>query len=308
MLNNSQKMLSWLIDRLDIETSLQHLSRYHQHWSTSIQGQGKASFHLVLEQDCHFHLLEEKKLIPLYQGDAIFLLRDLPFVITDTTQSVAPSLQQLQRNLLRSQDPALLSCSTHLACGYFSFRSQLSELFISALPPYLVLRQKDQALAECLKIFELIRHEAALAHEASVSLIERLTSILFYYLIRHTLSQNVHQHIPLWTLFNDPVLYPLILEIIAKPEQEWTLESMAKVCGVSRANFSKYFSELAGFSATQFVLYYRVQLAQGYLAQGMSIANCAEKVGYQSVAAFTRAFQRVTKQNPSQFNPNLSKS
>ena len=54
----------------------------------------------------------------------------------------------------------------------------------------------------------------------------------------------------------------------------------------------------------KFILYYRVQLAQQYLAQGISIADCAEKVGYQSVAAFTRAFQRVTKKNPSQFIKN----
>ena len=100
------------------------------------------------------------------------------------------------------------------------------------------------------------------------------------------------------------MLYPLILKIVAKPEEDWTLQSMAAVCGISRANFAKYFSNIAGFSATQFILYYRVQLAQQYLAQGISIADCAEKVGYQSVAAFTRAFQRVTKKNPSQFIKN----
>ncbi|MGE8538627.1 MAG: AraC family transcriptional regulator [Acinetobacter sp.] len=301
MLNNSEKMLSWLIDRLEIETSLQHLSRYHQQWSTSIQGQGQASFHLVIQQDCHFHLLQEDNFIHLYQGDAIFLLKDLPFIITDATQRIAPSLSHLQRNLVNDDDPNILSCSTHLACGYFKFRSKLSELFIDALPPYLVLRQNDQALTECLKVFELIRHEAQLDDEASASLIERLTSILFYYLIRHTFNQGNHQNIPLWTLFNDPMLYPLILGIIAKPEQDWTLQSMAAVCGISRASFAKYFTDIAGFSATQFVLYYRIQLAQQYLGQGHSIADCAEQVGYKSVAAFTRAFQRVTQKNPSQF-------
>lgn len=304
MLNNSEKMLSWLIDRLEIDTSLQHLSRYHQQWSTSIQGQGQASFHLVLQQDCHFHLLNENNFIHLYQGDAIFLLQDLPFIITDTSQRIAPSLHDLQRNLVHQSSPHLLSCSTHLACGYFKFRSKLSELFIEALPPYLVLRQNDQALAECLKIFDLIRHEASLDENASVTLIERLTSILFYYLIRHVFQYGQHSDIPLWCLFNDPILYPLILEIIAKPEKPWTLASMASVCDISRANFSKYFTQVAGFSATQFLLYYRIQLAQQLLAQGVSISLCAEQVGYQSVAAFTRAFQRVSHKNPSQFMTN----
>jgi AraC family transcriptional regulator, activator of mtrCDE len=303
MLNNSEKMLSWLIDRLEIETSLQHLNHYHQQWSTSIQGKGHASFHLILQQDCHFHLLPEEQFIHLSQGDAIFLLQDIPFVITDTTQRVAPSLHHLQRNLADHDSPDAMSCSTHLACGYFKFSSKLSELFIGALPPYLVLRQHDQALAECLSIFELIRREAHLAEHTSHTLIERLTSILFYYLIRHLFKHGRHDDVPLWRLFNDPVLYPLILEVISKPDADWTLASMAAICKISRANFSKYFTQVAGFSATQFVLYYRIQLAQQFFSQGMSISLCAEKVGYQSVAAFTRAFQRVTKKNPSQFLP-----
>lgn len=301
MLNNSKKMLSWLIDRLEIETSLQHLNHYHQRWSTSIQGQGQASFHLVLQQDCHFHMLEENNFIHLYQGDAIFLLRDIPFIITDTTQRIAPSLNQLQRHLVEDLDPHILSCSTHLACGYFKFRSKLSELFLTALPSYLVLRQNDQTLKECLHIFELIRHETQLNENASISLIERLTSILFYYLIRYTFIHKNHDNIPLWQLFNDPNLSKLILEIITSPEKNWTLELMAQVCGISRANFAQYFTQIAGFSATQFVLYYRIQLAQQLLAQGISVTDCAEKVGYNSVAAFTRAFQRVTEKNPSHF-------
>lgn len=301
MLNNSQKMLSWLIDRLEIETSLQHLSHYHEQWSTSIQGNGHASFHLVIQQDCHFHLLDNNDFIHLYQGDAIFLLRDIPFVITDISQRVAPPLHQLQRNLVKTQDPSILLCSTHLACGYFKFSSKLSELFIDALPSYLVLRQNDQTLVECLHVFELIKSEVDSNSDSSISLIERLTSILFFYLMRHIFNQPSNENIRLWKLFNDPILYPLILEIIAKPETDWTLASMAGLCNISRASFSKYFTEIAGFSPTKFVLYYRIQIAQKLLTDGLSINNCAEKVGYQSVAAFTRAFQRVTQKNPSQY-------
>lgn len=64
---------------------------------------------------------------------------------------------------------------------------------------------------------------------------------------------------------------------------------------MSQASFSKYFTDIAGFSATKFVLYYRIQTAQQLLANGISITDCAEKLGYNSVATFTRAFQRVTQ-------------
>lgn len=301
MLNNSEKVISWFINSLEIETSLQHLSRYHEQWSTSIQGTGQASFHLVLEEDCHFHLLDQGDFIHLYQGDAIFLLRDIPFIISDVSQRTAPSLHQLKRNLTDSNDLQTQSCSTHLACGFFKFRSKLSRLLIDALPPYLVLRQNDQTLTECLHIFELIRSEVNHGDAASLTLIERLTSILFFYVMREIFNHPKNDKIKLWKLINDPVLYPLILEIIAHPEIDWSLEYMAQVCHISRANFSKMFTETAGFSATKFVLYYRIQIAQQLLGQGCSIPHCAEKVGYQSVAAFTRAFQRVTQKNPSQF-------
>lgn len=301
MLNNSEKMLSWFVNSLEIETSLQHLSQYHAQWSTSIQGTGQASFHLVLHQDCHFHLLNQKDFIHLYQGDAIFLLRDIPFIITDATQRTAPALNQLHRNQVDPSDGQQLACSTHLACGFFKFRSRLSELFIDALPPYLILRQNQQTLTECLHIFELIQNEVNLKSAASNMLIERLTSILFFYLIRHIFNQPSNDKIQLWKLFNDPILYPLILEIVSHPEQDWSLEYMAQQCHISRANFSKRFTSVAGFSATKFVLYYRIQLAQKLLSEGVPLQDCAEQVGYQSLAAFTRAFQRVTQKNPSQF-------
>lgn len=306
MLNNSEKMLSWFMESLEIETSLQHLSRYHEQWSTSIQGSGYASFHLVLEEDCHFHFLEQQDYIHLYQGDAVFLLRDLPFIITDASQRTAPSLQQLNRNLANTKSGTVLNCSTHLACGFFSFRSKLSELFLEALPSYIVLRQNDHTLIECFHIFELIRNEVKQAKQpekntASEILIERLTSILFFYLMRHILNNPNNKQIKLWQLFNDAVLYPLILEIISRPEHDWSLTEMAERCNISRATFSKYFTDVAGFSATKFLLYYRIQIAQKLLNQGVSLQNCAEQVGYQSISAFTRAFQRVTEKNPSAF-------
>ena len=70
---------------------------------------------------------------------------------------------------------------------------------------------------------------------------------------------------------------------------------MAKLIHMSQARFSKYFTDIARFSATKFVLYYRIQAAQQLLANSISITDCAEKLGYKSVATFTRAFQRVTQ-------------
>lgn len=70
---------------------------------------------------------------------------------------------------------------------------------------------------------------------------------------------------------------------------------MKKLSHMSRASFLKYFTDIARFSATKFFLYYMIQAAQQLLANGISITDCAEKSGYNSITAFTRAFQRVTQ-------------
>ncbi len=298
MLNNPENVQSWLLNTLNVQTTLFHVGHYCGNWSTSLGGQGKASFHLILKNGCHLHLLNEDHFIYLDEGDAIFLLRDIPFILTDVSQTTPPDLQQLNRQEADAHNAFQQQTATRLACGFFQFKSGMPSLLLSTLPPYLVLRGRDEALSFCRDIFKLIEREARDPLMSSNLVIERLASVLFFYMIRHLLSHHSHRKVKLLDLLGHPEMGQVVVQLIAHPGQNWELDRMASVAGMSRASFSKKFSETAGFSPTKFLLYYRVQLAEQLLGDGVNIADVAEQVGYKSIAAFSRAFFRVTTQQP----------
>jgi len=80
----------------------------------------------------------------------------------------------------------------------------------------------------------------------------------------------------------------------SRPSENWTLDSLAKEAALSRSAFAERFTELMGVPAMQYLANWRVQLAARALERpGVSIAQAAAEVGYESEAAFNRAFKRL---------------
>ena len=78
------------------------------------------------------------------------------------------------------------------------------------------------------------------------------------------------------------------------PAQKWDLASLAKIAGMSRSSFSARFTELVGEPAMLYLTRWRMDLAHAHLhASTEPLAAVAERFGYQSEAAFCRAFKRT---------------
>jgi AraC-like DNA-binding protein len=79
----------------------------------------------------------------------------------------------------------------------------------------------------------------------------------------------------------------------AQPEREWTIEELAREVGVSRSGLAQRFTELTGESPMRYLTGWRIQLAKNLMLQlALPIAEVADRVGYESEAAFNRAFKR----------------
>ena len=88
----------------------------------------------------------------------------------------------------------------------------------------------------------------------------------------------------------------------AEPGRKWTLETLAKVAGLSRSSFAVRFKETVGEPAMDYLTRWRMIVASDRLANaGMSIAVVAPLVGYGSESAFGAAFKRVMGYSPRQF-------
>ena len=91
-------------------------------------------------------------------------------------------------------------------------------------------------------------------------------------------------------------------EIHVDVARHWTVEQLARTAGMSRAVFAERFSRKIGMPPMQYLLEWRVALAKDMLRRERpSLAEVAERVGYQSASAFSTAFTRLTGRSPGEF-------
>jgi AraC family transcriptional activator of mtrCDE len=293
-MNSSSSPLEWLLDSLELDASLFHVGRYCGSWQASTQGMARASFHLLVQGDCWLHLAEPEQSIVLHNGDAVFLLRDLEYRLSNTDQ---PEAARCNPRIPMQPLDTVSRDGVSLVCGFFHFRPGLSSLIIDALPDYLILRADAPGSSAARRLFELILEECARSEGPSEAMLERLSHLLFLYVLREQ-SRATEALGGLLGLAQHPAFATLLQQLIAKPQAPWPLEQMAEITGLSRSAFCKRFQELAGTSPGQVLLSLRMRQACRLLQSGQPVAEAAEACGYQSVAAFTRAFQKVTGSLP----------
>jgi AraC-like DNA-binding protein len=82
----------------------------------------------------------------------------------------------------------------------------------------------------------------------------------------------------------------------------WTVESLAEAAGMSRSAFAARFKELLGQTPLEYVTEWRMQKAIQLLERrDKKLPEVARLVGYESDAAFSKAFKRVVRANPSEY-------
>ncbi|MCE1118900.1 AraC family transcriptional regulator [Pseudomonas sp. NMI795_08] len=291
---SSSHLVDWLLEGLELDASLFHVGRYCGGWHASTQGMGRASFHLVVQGHCWLHVDGHAEPVRLECGDAVFLLRDLAYRLSgdeDVTHACAQPRRAMQALDLQADD------GVGLVCGFFHFQTGLSSLIVEGLADWILLRASDPAGSAARALFGLILDECRRAPQPSQTVLERLTHLLFLYVLRQQV--NTGQSLGgLVALARQPAFAGLLERLIEDPGQAWTLESMATCAGLSRSAFFKRFNELAGQSPGQVLLALRMRQACQLLKAGNTVEQVGGRVGYQSVAAFTRAFAKAVGVQP----------
>jgi AraC-like DNA-binding protein len=90
----------------------------------------------------------------------------------------------------------------------------------------------------------------------------------------------------------------------AEPSKAWTVEALEQGVAQSRSVFAERFTEMVGQAPMQYLALWRMQLASNLLLQGQAVARVAEGVGYESEAAFSRAFKKLVGQPPAAWRGN----
>jgi len=96
----------------------------------------------------------------------------------------------------------------------------------------------------------------------------------------------------------DPVVGQALAALHGEPATAWTVESLARAVGVSRSVLADSFAEMVALPPMQYLALWRMQRASRLLLEGEPVAEVARAVGYESEAAFSRAFKKLVGEAP----------
>lgn len=182
-----------------------------------------------------------------------------------------------------------------LVCATLTFDGGSGNALAEALPDYLLLRLSE--IPELGNTLEWLFREAFEGHCGRVAVMDRLFELLVILLLRHLISSRV-QPPGLMAGLADPRLSRALTLMHEQPARPWRVADLATAAHLSRAGFAEQFHRVVGQSPADYLLSWRISLAQKRLREGRPIALIAQEVGYESPSALARAFRRKTGLSP----------
>lgn len=190
--------------------------------------------------------------------------------------------------------------ATQLICGAVRFDDPAVRQLIELLPRTIMIASLQSSQMEWFRsTLNLLTAEAAARRPGHETVITRLADILIVQAIRHWIDADPAAQQGWLRGLRDRHVGRALALIHAEPARAWTLPDLAREVGLSRSAFSARFSELIGLPAMEYVTRWRIRVARSKLVEGaVPISKLAEEAGYESEAAFSRAFKRVTGVTP----------
>jgi AraC family transcriptional activator of mtrCDE len=159
----------------------------------------------------------------------------------------------------------------------------------------------DASASRLTGLISIMRGESVDEAPGSVTLVNHLSAALFGFALRFA-SQGAEAPRGLLALAGRARLQPALSVMFDEPGRPWTLEQFAERCNMSLATFKRQFHDAVGRSATDVLTEVRVTLAGRMLVEtGLPVADIAERVGYQSDAAFQRIFKKRIGMTPASY-------
>ncbi len=285
--------LTDVLRRLRLRTNVFLHSSFCGAWAVGTSGQGKAAFHVIARGDCWLHLAGEAP-VPLQGGDLLVFPRDAAHLISSRPAPPGPGVPLNRPAQGDTPGPA-----TSLVCGYFEFDSRAWNPIVEALPEVIVLRGGEYPDMESMDaLIRLIINEAEGVRTGADVMLDRLCDALFIHVVRAVMRRAPSDAGYLAALA-DRHLSLALRDMHARPAEPWTVDALARAAGMSRSAFAGRFHQIVGMTPLRYLTRWRMQLARDWLSEpGLAIIDIAERAGYGSEAAFTRAFKRVFALTP----------
>jgi AraC-like DNA-binding protein len=289
-------------------------------WGLHIAEESGAPF-FILVKGSAFLVIEELNIRRrLKAGDFIIITKRCDSEVSDSPNSEIIDLQEwLRRNPPRPDGTFKVEGKgeiTNFIGGTFFFENHESHPLLKVLPPFLHFSATPGKTGEDSKVvdwfgttLDLIITEASSRKPGAEPIISRLSDILFIQAVR-SYASAVSGERPNWfAAAADPQISEAIANIHQAPQNQWTVERLATLSGMSRSAFANRFTELVGEPPLRYLSRWRMHKAIEMLREGrLTTAEIAALVGYESEAAFSKAFKKWNGLGPGAYRRSLATS
>ncbi|HEC08734.1 MAG TPA: AraC family transcriptional regulator [Acidimicrobiales bacterium] len=189
---------------------------------------------------------------------------------------------------------------THIVCGGIRFDHPSARHLVGALPSIVHIEAARSTRADWMQAtLELMAEETREVRPGSEAVVSRLCDIVVMQAIRTWIERDPAARSGWLGALRDDLIGTAIARVHADPAADWSVASLASSVAMSRSAFAARFTELVGEPVMHYVTRWRMNVAFDLLRSGEpTVAAVASQVGYDSEAAFSRAFKRVMGYTP----------
>lgn len=308
-------LLSDILSRMQLSGTLYFRTSFTSPWSIVVPAFEKvARFHFAHKGRCLVRIEPEKPPILLEQGDLVIIMRGATHKLycDPKTEHEAVQLDQVVEKSGFDGNGVLVygeygtDHETQLVCGHFAFGKDAHHLLIDALPSHIHIKNYGEAAGTWMEnTLKVIGSEAGRNQMGSDLIALKMSEIIFAQTLR-TYLENQGPTLPVLAGFADRNIVLALTAIHKQPGHPWQLEELALIAGMSRTAFASRFSQCMTMTPMGYITHWRMQIARQHLTNSTDpIIEIAEKVGYQSEAAFGRVFKKHHLEAPATYRRNL---
>ncbi|WP_044560132.1 AraC family transcriptional regulator [Azospirillum sp. B4] len=301
-------VLSQLAPLIQVRPQVEQHCLFGPGWSAPHRrdGAGWAPFHIVLAGEARVSLPDAGRTLTLAAGDVLLLPHGAPH----TVHSPGPGAPAA--TTLASQDNGVVAVrrtsdlagkrdaapALELICGRFAFERVADNPLLALLPDAVHLKGGGRRLA---RLVETLRDEVAEPRPGGRAIATDLARVLFTMILRGHLEGH-GEGTEVVGLLARPATARVVAALVGDPARAWTLDELADAAHLSRASLVRAFRAAGAPAPLAFLAQVRMTLAVRHLvAEGLSLAETAARVGYESESAFSRAFKRQYNAAPGDY-------
>jgi AraC-like DNA-binding protein len=270
-------------------------------------GGGHVIIYHLLTEGRGFARLEHGKPIALTAGDIVIFPHGDSHIIGNGAP-VEPVDQEGELHRIFAQGLKLSRAGgggevTKFVCGYMSCDPQLSRVFLAGLPSILKVNVRDGAAGKWLEgSIRFSVEEADASGAGAKAVMAKLSEVVFVETLRRYISELPPAETGWLAGARNPEVGKALALLHRDPARPWTIADLAQEVGLSRSVLAERFRHYLGEPPISYLTRWRLQLgAQMLKSSNRSVAEIAADVGYESEAAFNRAFKREQGIPPARF-------